>query len=219
MHRAPGLIRDATRMCERNVEARLNRERMPIWNYTRHAGITGSCRFGLRLRFCLTCLTHDDNVIRGTGHRDTRGGTRTRRKHRRARSFPRVPRRRLDAQRESDNVREKVAFDSRSASALVTPHGRCVVVFPLRENSLGTPLSGGTCIVPKSPSLEIRKLRQFPRNVVLLKSESAEAISSKYNFPETCTIVRRKKYYPESSTHRCISFYVYTEERWWWKLC
>lgn len=58
-------------------EARLNRERMPIWNYSRRAGITGSCRLGLQLRFCLTCLTRDKNVIQhGTGHR--RGGTRTR---------------------------------------------------------------------------------------------------------------------------------------------
>jgi len=58
---------------ERNIKARLNRGRMPIWNYTRRAGITGSRRLGLRLRFCLTCLTRDKNVIRGTGHRDTRG--------------------------------------------------------------------------------------------------------------------------------------------------
>lgn len=70
--RRVGLIRGA-RTDERNIKARLNRGRMPIWNYIRRAGITGSRRLGLRLRFCLTCLTRDKNVIRGTGHQATRG--------------------------------------------------------------------------------------------------------------------------------------------------
>lgn len=101
-----GLIHGA-RTDKRNIKARLNRGRMPIWNYTRRVGITGSRRLGLRLHFCLTCLTRDKNVIQGTGHRDMEGGTRTRRNVANARSLLRISRRRLDAQRENDNVREK----------------------------------------------------------------------------------------------------------------
>ena len=43
---------------------------MPIWNYTRCTGITGSHRVRLRLHFCLTCLTRDTERNAGTRYRD-----------------------------------------------------------------------------------------------------------------------------------------------------
>lgn len=46
---------------------------MPIWNYTRCTGITGSHRVRLRLHFCLTCLTRDTERNAGTRYRDKSG--------------------------------------------------------------------------------------------------------------------------------------------------
>lgn len=91
---------------------RLNRGRMPIWNYTRCAGITGSCRLGLRLRFCLTCLTGGKNVIREQDTWTREGGTRTRRNGV-ANAFlssspTKTPRR---VKRKSDSIQEKITFN------------------------------------------------------------------------------------------------------------